>query len=138
MVVVFLCNVGERVDKHEFGHDFRERVSTHHLGIGFVYLGIAVVEVGIVGSLVHSLLIFLHALEIFEIVGVLHSEPVFRVGKIAEDELSILFGIGRLAHAHVHEVHIVVGVEAVDVVGVFAVEAVELRNRSREILKFVL
>ena len=22
MVVVFLCNVGERVDKHEFGHDF--------------------------------------------------------------------------------------------------------------------
>ena len=104
LVVVLFSNIGKRVDKHELGHEFRQRVGAHHLGVGAMHSAIVVVEIVLVGLLIHAFLHLLHVLEVFKIVGVLHGLPVLGVGKFGQNHAAVVFGLREVAVAHVHEI----------------------------------
>ena len=91
-----------------------------------------------IGLLIHALLLAVHALKVVEIVRILHSQAIFRVGEIGDYALAALLGLGHISVAHIHKIHVVVGVEAVHIVGVSAQQFVELIGRSLVVLKLVL
>ena len=137
-VVVVLGGIAQRVDKHELGHDFRQRVFLHHQVVGRVHAIVVIVQVVGVGLLIEDLFLVGHVLEIVEIERVLHGLPVLGVGKVGEDVISIPLGGSGVSLAHVEQIHVVVHVEAVGVVGVSAQQVVEFGGRGVEVVEFVL
>ena len=79
---------------------------------------VIVVEIGCIGLVVERLLNEVHALEILKIVGILHCLAILRIGKITQNHLPVPLGITVLPVPVVEQVHIIICVEAVGVVGV--------------------
>ena len=115
---VALGDIGERIDEHELRHDFRQRIGLHHLDIGCMDCGVVVVEVGSVGLVVELFLNQIHALEVLEVVGVLHSKAISRLGEVVENQLPVPFRSGEFSAPVVKQIHIIICVEAVGVVGI--------------------
>ena len=137
MVVVFLRNIGKRVDKHEFRHDFRQRIFLHHCGIGLVHCLVVVVEIVLISLSIHFLLLVSHVFQVLHIVGVGHGLAILRLGKVGQYELSERLGLGVVFAAHIHEIHVIVSVEAIDVVGVAFEQFVEFGCRGIIVLHLV-
>ncbi len=102
-----------------------------------MHLGIAVVEVSLPSAVVKLLLARVHLFEILDVVGVAHSQAVFRVGEIREDKFAPDFGVGPPALAHRHKIHIIIYVEAIYIVGVVLQQAVEFGRGGREVVELV-
>ena len=130
--------ISQSVEEHELRHDFRQRIIGLHLGKRVVHVGVAVADVGVVGLRIKLFLHVVHASQIVEVVGVFHRLSVSRLLEVGGDELSVALGGSGVALAHIHQVEVVVGVEAVDVVGVASEQRVELGFGAIEVLKFVL
>ena len=136
-VFIFFGHVGQGVEKHKLGHDFAQRIFFLHTCVGGMYVGVAVVEICLVCSLIEFLLHAVHVAQLVDIVGVGHGYAVFRVGEVAQYELAPFLSLGGVALAKVHEVEVVVSVEAVYIVGVVGEQAVKLAARRTEVLKLV-
>ena len=50
---------------------------------------VAVVDVGIVGTLIHGFLVALHVAQVVEVVGVAHSLPVGTLGKVGHYQVAV-------------------------------------------------
>ena len=137
-IVVFLGEVAQRVNEHEFGHDFGEGVLAHHLGIGIMHASVVVGEVFGIGRLIHLLLVAVHVLEVLQIVGILHRHAVLGLGEVDEDAVAVGLCIGLLPVAHEHHVHIIIHVKAVSVVGITVQQLRELIGGSVIVLHLVL
>ena len=138
LVVVALGEITQCVNPHKLGHDFAERILAHHLGVSLVHGVVVVGQVVGVCHLVHLLLLVEHVLQVVEVVGVLKGFAILRVGKLLDDELPVSFGLAHTVGAHIHQVHVVVHVEAVGVVGVTPQQLQELRRAGVVVLEFVL
>ena len=113
------------MQQHELRHDFRQRVAPHHLVVALVHGGVAVVEVVVVGLCVHFFLHAVHVAQILYVIRVGEGKPVFRVCEIGEYFLAVHLGLVVHSVADIHQVHVVVHVQPVDVVGEACVEFVE-------------
>ena len=103
-----------------------------------MHRGVVVGQIGVVGAGIHLLLYLVHAAQVVEIGRVGHRLPVWAVGEVGEDFLPPALGLRLVALPHGHEIHVVVDVEAVDVVGIAALEAHELAAGGAEVLELVL
>ena len=138
VVVAFFGHIRESVDKHELRHYLRERIACVHLLVGGVHFLVAVVDVGIVGAFVHRFLVALHVAQVVEVVGVAHCLPVGTFGEVVHYQVAVGERRSLISHAHIHEVEVVVAVEAIDIVGIAREQRVEFRNRAWEIFELVL
>ena len=125
LVGLAVGDVGEGLEEHELGHEAAHGEAVGDVVVDGVHLGVVVVHVGLVGAVVEGLLLGLHVAQALYVVGVLEGEGILGVGEVGEDELAVVLGARGVVAAHVHEVEVVVGVEAVDVVGELGEEAVE-------------
>lgn len=114
------------------------RVGAHHLGVGFVHGGVVVGEICLVGLVVYLLLTGRHLLQVPDIVGVAQCHTVFRFGKLVEDEPAPCLGSGGIAEAHVHQVQVVIYVEAVHIVGIPVEQPLPFGFGRRIVLELVL
>ena len=138
LVVVLLGYIRQRVDEHELGHEFRQGILAHHLGISRMDLSIVVVQVIVVSPFIHAFLHLLHILEVLKIVRVLHCLSILGVGKFTQYHAAVVLGLCMVAVAHVHQVEVVVCVKAVDVVRITAQQLGKLESGRIEVLEFVL
>ena len=99
--------------------------------------GVVVGQISIVGLLVFKLLNFVHATEIVEIVGVFHCHTIVGVCKVVDNQLTIDFGLSFVAFAYSHQIHIVVDIEAIDIVGETRLQFVELAACRIEVFELV-
>ena len=134
---VVFREIREGVDENELRQDLRQRIILLHLRGERMDGGVVVVEISRVGALVDPLLHFVHLAEIVEIGGILHRLPVGGVGEVLYQEGSPFLGLCLVVLAHGHKIHVVVDVEAVDVVGIAFEQAVEFLAGCREILELV-
>ena len=135
---VALGNIGQGVDKHKLGHNLRQRIGAHHVGIGLMHDGVVVVKIGSIGLVVEFFLHQIHALEVLQVVGILHRHAIFRLGEVAQNQLPVTLGVAILPAALVEQVHIIISVETIGVVGVTLKQSLKLVGSSRQVLKFVL
>ena len=126
------------LQKHEFGHQFREREIIRHLCVDFMHAGIVVVEICLERLIIVSVLILRHAAQRTDIVGIAQRHAIFRIGELAENQLPVAFGLDGIARTHKHKIEIIICVEAVDIVGVAGEQRLEFPLRCGEILHFVL
>ncbi len=138
LVVVFAGDITQGVDEHELGHDGRQRIALGHLAIDGMHRGVVIVQVSIIGLLVERLLHGEHRLEVVDVVRVLQCGTLLAVGKVREDELAIRFALFVITQPLIHEVHVVVGVETVLVVGIATQQFLKLVGRGIKVLEFVL
>ena len=95
-------------------------------------------HVSIVGVLVQRLLLFLHVAQTLYIIGIAQGQAVLGVGKVMQNKLTVLLGTRGLAHAHIHQIQVIIHIQAIDIVGIVLEQTVKSRFRSREILHFIL
>ncbi len=131
-------HIGQRVEKHELGHQRRQRVVAFHAAVYLVYLAVAVGEIVVIGPAVERLLLGLHVAQFLYIGGVFHGPAVFRVGKLREYTLPERLGQVFAPRAHVHEIAVVIYVEAIHVVGIACHELVPFGLCGGEVLHAVL
>ena len=88
--------------------------------------------------IIESLLTREHRTEIVDIGRIGHSLRVGRLRKFRQDQLTVTLGLGRAVAAHVHQVFIIIYVEAIHIVGVTAEQILPLGISGIEILKLIL
>ena len=99
---------------------------------------VVVVEVAGIGLLIHPLLIAVHVLQVLDVVGVFQRLALLGLGKVGEDHVAVDSGTIDRPLPHVHQVHVIVGVQTIGVVGIVSEQADELGGRGVIVLKFVL
>ena len=138
LVIVALRDIRQRVDEHELGHNLGQGVLAHHLGIRFMHCLVVVVEVVGVGLGVHPLLLDAHPLQVLDVVGVKQRLAFLGFGKVAQNHVAINRSTVHRTLTHVHQVHVVIGVQAIGVVGIVGEQTRELYGCSLVVLEFVL
>ena len=78
-----------------------------------------------------------HAFQILEIIGVLHSQPIFRLSEIRQNECPPVFRLLILPGSFAKQIEVVVHIHAVDIVGVSVQQIVEFHLSGIHILEFV-
>ena len=126
------------MEEHELRQSLAERILLIYCFISLMDIIIAVVEISLVSFLIQLLLIFVHIAEVVEIIGITHCYTVLGIGKIAQNQLPVTLGFGCAALTHIHQIKIIISVEAVNIVGIVAEQTVELSLGSTEVLELVL
>ena len=93
--------------------------------------------IGIVGSDVERILNQIHATQVVEVVGVGQRQGILTVGEECQYTLLVPFGHGLIADAHTYQVTVVIGFEAVIVLGEPTVELVEVGHGGFHVFEFV-
>ena len=101
---------------------------------GLVVVG----QVSRVSALVHLFLHLGHAAQVVEISRVFHRLAIGGVGEVGQYELAPALCLGVLTLAHGHQIHVVIHVEAVDVVGIPVEQSGELPAGGGVVLELVL
>lgn len=138
LLVVVIGKIRKSVYKQELGENLGERVILLHVIGDTVHSGVIVGQVGIVGTLVQLFLHLVHAPEVVKIVGVTHGQAVWRLGEVRENQGAPMFGYRLLVGTNCHEIHIVVYVKAVYIIGIACEQTVELLTGSRIVLELIL
>ena len=134
---IALGDIGQCVQEHELRHDFRQRIGLHHFGISCMHGSIVVAQIGSVGLVVELFLHEVHALEVLDVVGVLHCLAILGVGKVVKNELPIPLRVGYVATAVVKQIHIIISVETVGVVGVAFKQLLKLIGCRWQVVELV-
>ena len=103
-----------------------------------MYLRVVVVHIRRERLVVQLILHLLHPPQRPDIVGVFQRYAIFRLGEIAQYQLAVFLRLGLIAHPHKHQIEIVIGVEAVDIVGVTVEQRQKFILGRGEILHLVL
>ena len=122
VVVGHLC---QSFQEHEFRHQRRHRELFAHLGIERVHLSVVVAEICFEGLVVELILLLHHAAQRPDVVGIAHGLPVGRLGEVGQNQIAVIFGFGRVPLTHIHQVHVVVSIQPVDIVGITSQQTLE-------------
>ena len=117
MVVLFVTDVGQRIEEKEFGHKRRERIFFFHEGRVPVYRSVVVFEISGIGGFVNRILDSAHASQIIQIMRIGHSLRVGAFGEYRTNLIPVYPCGDDISVTHVHEVHVIVYVESVGVFG---------------------
>ena len=126
LLLVTLRQIREGVDEYKLGEDCRQWIVGFHLLRQTVHLLVVIGKISRIGLLVHLFLACVHLAQMGEVVGVEHGLPVGGVGEIGEYQPAPLLRLADIVASDGHQIHIVIDVEAIDVVGVSLLKAHEL------------
>lgn len=99
---------------------------------------VAVCKIVGIRLLIHPLLLALHVAQVFDIIRVGESHTIFRVGKVGKNLLPACLCLVGISVAHIHQIHIIIYVKAIHIVGIAGQQLVERGFGGIHILKFVL
>ena len=133
-----LGNVSQRVQEHKLGHNLAQRIALLHDGVIIVHGLVVVGHICLICSIIQLALTAVHLAQILNIIRVAQRHTDGRIGKVVKNQLTIHLGIRRAILAHIHQIHIIICVEAILVVGVIIEQAGELCGRCVEVLQPVL
>ena len=137
LIVVLFGEIGKGIDEYKFRKNLREGITLLHISCDAMHSRIVIIEISIVGFLIFLLLNGIHAAEILEIIGVEHSLTIGGIGEFRDDLRSPPLSLRHIILTHSHDIHVVIHIQAIDIIGVSLIQAHELLPRRREILKLV-
>ena len=98
---------------------------------------IAIVEIVIIGLFIQLLLYAVHITKILYVIRVGKSKTIFGIGKIGKHFLPVNFRLVVHSIADIHQIHIVIHIQPVDIVRETGVELIEGIFRSCHVLQLV-
>ena len=96
-----------------------------------------VVEIIVVGLGIHVLLHALHVAQVLDVVRIGKRQSVFGIGKVAQNELPHLFRLVGISIADIHQIHVVVHIQTIDIVGIAFQQFVERIFSRSHVFQFV-
>ena len=137
MLYIPVIDISQCVDKHEFGNEFRQRISSAGIFVKRMYSYIITCQISIVSRDIQRILHQVHASEIFEVIRVGQRYGIFAIGEIFQNSLFIFFGHRLVSYTHTDKITVIIGFETVIVLGKTTVEFIEIGHRRLHIFEAV-